>query len=55
MIPLPTPEDEARLQTRRVLVTAAVSSIQRFKQSWISIMVLKAGVGLGQVCLPLQA
>lgn len=38
-------------QTRRDLVASAVDSVRRFKQSWISIMILKAGIGLGQVSL----
>ncbi|WVR07666.1 hypothetical protein IAU60_004708 [Kwoniella sp. DSM 27419] len=40
------PQDALR---RRALVRSAVDSVQRFKQSWISIMVLKGGIGLGQV------
>lgn len=44
-------EEEERQQTRRALVASAVDSIQRFKQSWLSIMILKAGIGLGQVSL----
>lgn len=35
--------------SRRALVGSAIDSIQRFKQSWKSIMFLKAGIGLGQV------
>jgi hypothetical protein len=27
-----------------------MAGLQRFKQSWKSVMLLKAGVGLGQVC-----
>jgi hypothetical protein len=37
--------------SRRASVASAIGSIQKFKESWMSIMVLKAGVGLGQVCL----
>jgi len=46
----PAPEDGGLQETRRALVSSVLDSIQRFKQSWISIMILKAGVGLGQVC-----
>jgi hypothetical protein len=38
-------------QTRRALVGNAMAGLQRFKQSWKSVMLLKAGVGLGQVRL----
>jgi hypothetical protein len=37
--------------TRRALVAVAVGGINRFKQSWVSIMILKASIGLGQVSL----
>jgi hypothetical protein len=35
--------------SRRASVASAIGSIQKFKESWMSIMFLKAGVGLGQV------
>lgn len=41
-------QDEAPL-TRQALVRYAVDGLQRFKQSWKSVMLLKAGIGLGQV------
>ncbi|WWD19637.1 hypothetical protein CI109_104099 [Kwoniella shandongensis] len=34
---------------RRASVRSAMAGMQRFKQSWISIMILKGGIGLGQV------
>lgn len=34
---------------RRALVRSAMDGLNRFKQSWISVMLLKAGIGLGQV------
>lgn len=37
--------------TRGALVAVAVGGINRFKQSWVSIMILKASIGLGQVSL----
>jgi hypothetical protein len=37
--------------SRRASVASAIGSIQKFKESWMSIMFLKAGVGLGQVSL----
>lgn len=43
-----TQDDEP--QTRQALVRKAMAGLQRFKQSWKSVMLLKAGVGLGQVC-----
>ncbi|ORX40579.1 hypothetical protein BD324DRAFT_647504 [Kockovaella imperatae] len=44
-----TTETEPQAQSRRAMVAAAVSGLQRFKQSWLSIMLLKGGIGLGQV------
>jgi hypothetical protein len=35
--------------TRRALVQSAVAGIQRFKQSWISVVILKGGMAMGQV------
>ncbi|WRT70202.1 uncharacterized protein IL334_007196 [Kwoniella shivajii] len=35
--------------TRRASIRSALDWIQRFKQSWISIVILKGGIGLGQV------
>lgn len=42
-------EDEP--ETRGARVRYAMDGLQRFKQSWKSVMLLKAGVGLGQVSL----
>lgn len=39
----------AEQASRRASIASAVSSIQKFKESWMSIMFLKASVGLGQV------
>ncbi|WWC94903.1 hypothetical protein V866_001755 [Kwoniella sp. B9012] len=36
-------------RSRRASIRSAIGAIQRFKQSWISIMVLKGGISLGQV------
>jgi hypothetical protein len=41
--------------SRRASVASAIGSIQKFKESWMSIMFLKAGVGLGQVRLLLMS
>lgn len=38
-------------QSRGALVRNAMDGLQRFKQSWKSVMLLKAGVGLSQVRL----
>lgn len=35
--------------SRRASVASAIGSIQKFKESWMSVMVLKASIGLGQV------
>ena len=40
-----------RPQTRRAMLASTFAGLQRFKQSWISIMILKAGVGMSQVSL----
>ena len=42
-----------RPPSRRAMVASAVSGMQRFKQSWVNIMVLKGGIGLSQVRLSL--
>lgn len=39
----------AERASRRASIASAVGSIQKFKESWISVMFLKATVGLGQV------
>ena len=36
-------------QGRRALVRSAMDGMNRFKQSWVSVMLIKAGIGLGQV------
>jgi hypothetical protein len=36
-------------ETRRAMVSSAMKGITRFKQSWISAVILKGGIGLGQV------
>jgi hypothetical protein len=43
------PEIEGDEETRRDMIKSAVAGMQRFKQSWYSVMILKAGIGLGQV------
>ena len=40
-------EDEP--ETRGARVRYAMDGLQRFKQSWYSVMVLKAGIGFDQV------
>lgn len=42
-------QPEGIVETRRALISRALAGIQRFKQSWVSVMVLKATIGLGQV------
>jgi len=39
-------------QTRRALIASAVGGIDRFKKSWMSVMLLKLTIGLGQVSHP---
>ncbi|KAL7418418.1 hypothetical protein Q5752_006876 [Cryptotrichosporon argae] len=34
---------------RRALARSALAGLQRFKQSWVSVMLLKSSIGLGQV------
>ena len=41
----------AQASGRRALIRSAMDGMNRFKQSWVSVMLLKAGIGLGQVCL----
>ncbi|WVW86194.1 hypothetical protein I302_108236 [Kwoniella bestiolae CBS 10118] len=41
--------DRRNERGRRASIRSAIDGIQRFKQSWISIMVLKGGISLGQV------
>ena len=50
----PAMEDttQVRAPSRGAMVASAVSGLQRFKQSWLNIMVLKGGIGLGQVRAP---
>ncbi|WWD03667.1 hypothetical protein V865_001723 [Kwoniella europaea PYCC6329] len=43
-----TPSSGER-RSRRASIRSAIGAIQKFKQSWISIMVLKGGISLGQV------
>ncbi|OCF77329.1 hypothetical protein I204_01317 [Kwoniella mangroviensis CBS 8886] len=43
-----TPSSEGT-HSRRASIRSAIGAIQKFKQSWISIMVLKGGISLGQV------
>jgi hypothetical protein len=54
-IPPTLPNEDAHATSpvaagRRALISSAMDGMNRFKQSWISVMLLKAGIGLGQVC-----
>jgi len=45
-----TADDPAQeAQTRRAMIASAMGGIDRFKKSWISVMLLKSTIGLGQV------
>jgi hypothetical protein len=45
----------AEQASRRASIASAIASITKFKESWMSVMFLKASVGLGQVSGPIRA
>lgn len=44
-----SPDTIPDVPTRRAMVGSAMAGIDRFKKSWMSVMVLKSSIGLGQV------